>query len=80
MPSGDDVLKVLVDDALARGVHADAENVLREWRKDNTTDEERDDALTDDEFREKHGHARGETPPAKVAHEPAARSGSARNR
>jgi hypothetical protein len=49
MATDNDALKVLVDDALARGVHADHERVLTEWRKDNTTDEERRAALTDDE-------------------------------
>jgi uncharacterized protein YeaO (DUF488 family) len=49
MATDNDALKVLVDDALSRGVHADHERVLTEWRKDNTSDEERRAALTDDE-------------------------------
>ena len=49
MATDNDALKVLVDDALARGVHADHGRVLTEWRKDNTSDEERRAALTDDE-------------------------------
>jgi len=49
MATDNDALKVLVDDALSRGVHADHGRVLTEWRKDNTSDEERRAALTDDE-------------------------------
>jgi uncharacterized protein YggE len=44
-----DALKALVDDALSRGVHSDAQVTLGQWREEHTTDEERDAALTDDE-------------------------------
>jgi hypothetical protein len=44
-----DVLKALVDDALARGVHPDQQLTLTEWREANTTDEEKQAALTDEE-------------------------------
>jgi hypothetical protein len=49
VPSNDDVLKVLVDDALGRGVHPDHERTLSEWQDENLSDEEKDARLTDDE-------------------------------
>lgn len=49
MPSKDDVLKALVDAELARNPHPDQGSILREWREDNTSDEERRANLTDDE-------------------------------
>ena len=49
MPSKDDVLKALVDEALERSPHPDRASVLSAWREDNLTDEEREARKTDEE-------------------------------
>jgi hypothetical protein len=59
----DDVLKVLVDDALERGdLHPDRRTVLQEWREDNTSDEEKEAALTDEEREAKRQEEGKESP------------------
>jgi hypothetical protein len=45
----EDVTKTLVDVALATSLHPDHRATLQEWRDANTTPEEKDAALTDDE-------------------------------
>lgn len=50
MPSKDDVLKALVDDALERPeLHPDRRSALDKWRDENLTDEERESRKTDAE-------------------------------
>ena len=47
------VLKVIVDDLLERNVHPDRRAVLEEWREENTSEEEKEAALSDEERAQK---------------------------
>lgn len=48
-PSNVDLLKALADNALSGDVHPDQRATIEAWRDQNTSDEERERALTDDE-------------------------------
>jgi hypothetical protein len=47
--SHDDVIKALVDNALAGAVHPDQASVLSAWREQHTSREEKQARLTDEE-------------------------------